>query len=154
MDDEWVSRCNQWEKCHSYRTRSEFQRLAASTYHVSRLVTASLLASLETGGRARSCSFNQAHLAGLGGHIIGVTDRGFPRRAVPVLKLYRRETQTPPRHFPKLNFNSKMSNFTMQINAYQESTKANIEVNERVSKNLGTIEILGTVHFNLVPMSA
>ena len=47
-----------------------------------------------------------------------------------------------------------MSNFTMQINAYQESTKANIEVNERVSKNLGTIEILGTVHFNLVPMSA
>ena len=48
VDDEWVSRCNQWEKCHSYRTRSEFQRLAASTYHVSRLVTASLLASLET----------------------------------------------------------------------------------------------------------
>jgi len=26
----------------------------------------------------------------------------------------------------------------MQINAYQECTKANIEVNERVSKNLGT----------------
>jgi len=42
------------------------------------------------------------------------------------------------RHFWKLNFISKMWNFTVQVNAYQESAKINTEVNERVLKNIGT----------------
>jgi len=44
-------------------------------------------------------------------------------------------------HYSKLNFYSKIWiiwNFTVQINAYQEGTKVNIEVNVRVLKNLGT----------------
>ena len=46
--------------------------------------------------------------------------------------------QTTTHHFSKLNFNSKICYFTVQINAYQEGTiKANTEVNEQVLKNLG-----------------
>ena len=37
---------------------------------------------------------------------------------------------TSPHHFSKLNFISKILNFTMQINAYQEGTKINNEVND------------------------
>jgi len=33
-------------------------------------------------------------------------------------------------HFSKLNFIRKKLNFTMQINAYQEGTKINTEMNE------------------------
>jgi len=44
----------------------------------------------------------------------------------------------PSHHFLKLNFISKMWNFTVQVNAYQESAKINTEVNERVLKNIGT----------------
>ena len=43
-----------------------------------------------------------------------------------------------PHHFSKLNFTSKILNFTMQINAYQERTKINTEVNEQPLKNIGT----------------
>jgi len=39
--------------------------------------------------------------------------------------------KTTPHHFSKLNFISKILNFTVQINAYQEGTKINTEVNER-----------------------
>jgi len=49
--------------------------------------------------------------------------------------------QPPPQtthHFSKLNFTSKTLNFTMQINAYQERTKINTEVNEQPLKNIGT----------------
>jgi len=45
---------------------------------------------------------------------------------------------TPPPSFSKLNFISKILNFTMQINAYQEGTKINTEMNERPLKNIGT----------------
>ena len=45
--------------------------------------------------------------------------------------------QTPPHHFSKLNFISKMLDFTKQINAYQERTQINTEVNERPLKNIG-----------------
>ena len=44
-------------------------------------------------------------------------------------------TLPPPQnhshHFSKLNFILKILNFTVQINAYQEGTKINTEVNER-----------------------
>ena len=45
--------------------------------------------------------------------------------------------ETPLPSFSKLNFTSKMLNFTMQINAYQEGTKINTEVNARPLKNMG-----------------
>jgi len=45
---------------------------------------------------------------------------------------------TPPPSFSKLNFISKILNFTMQINAYQEGTEINTEMNERPLKNIGT----------------
>jgi len=44
----------------------------------------------------------------------------------------------PTPSFSKLNFISKILNFTMQINAYQEGTKINTEVNERPLRNIGT----------------
>ena len=47
----------------------------------------------------------------------------------------------PPRFIPhlfsKLNFISKMLNFTLRISAYQEGTKINTEVNVRPLKNIG-----------------
>jgi len=45
---------------------------------------------------------------------------------------------TSPHHFSKLNFISKIWNFTIQINAYKEETKINTEVNGRVLMNIGT----------------
>jgi len=40
--------------------------------------------------------------------------------------------------FISLNFISKILDFTMQINAYQEDTKINTGVNEQPLKNIGT----------------
>ena len=42
-----------------------------------------------------------------------------------------------PYHLSKLNFNSEIWNFTVQISAYQEGAKVNIEVTERGLRNLG-----------------
>jgi len=52
---------------------------------------------------------------------------------------------TLPHHFLKLNFTSKILNVKMQINAHQEGTNINSEVNERVLKNIGT-------HWNKAPL--
>ena len=47
--------------------------------------------------------------------------------------------QTPlPSFFEKLNFISKILHFTMQVVVYQEGTKINTEVNERVLKIIDT----------------
>jgi len=64
------------------------------------------------------------------------------------LNLSPPQTQLPS--FLEIKFNFKISNFTMQINAYQESTEINAEVNERPLKNslLVRIGIDGTVDFN------
>jgi len=43
-----------------------------------------------------------------------------------------------PHHFSKLNFIPKRVHFSIQINAYQEGTKINTDVNERPLKNIGT----------------
>ena len=45
--------------------------------------------------------------------------------------------QNPPHHLLKLGFVSEILHFTMQINAYQEGTKINAEVNERPLKTIG-----------------
>jgi len=48
----------------------------------------------------------------------------------------------------------EIGNFTVQINAYQEGTKVNTEVNERVLKNLGTNWNIRHHWFQLVPISS
>ena len=58
-----------------------------------------------------------------------------------------------PHHFSKFNFISKISNFTMQINAYQEGTKINTEVNERPLKNIGMHWSIRHCWFQRVPIS-
>jgi len=61
--------------------------------------------------------------------------------------------RTPPHHFLKLNFISKILNFTMKISAYQEGTKINTEMNERPSKNIGTHWNIRHRWFQRVPIS-
>ena len=76
----------------------------------------------------------------------------FTRNAC-IFKSYYTGPQTPPHHFSKLNFISKILNFALQISAYQEGTKINTEVNERSLKNIGTHWNIRHCWFQWVPIS-
>jgi len=56
-------------------------------------------------------------------------------------------------HFSKLNFISDILHITVQISVYQESTKINTQVNERLLKNIGTHWNIRHRLFQRVPVS-
>jgi len=58
-----------------------------------------------------------------------------------------------PNHLSKLNFTEEILHFTTQINAYQEGTKIDTEVNERPLKNIGTHWNIRHRWFQRVPIS-
>jgi len=58
-----------------------------------------------------------------------------------------------PHHFSNLNFIPRILNFTMQINAYQEGTEINTEVNARPLKNIGMHRNTRHRWFQRVPIS-